>query len=121
MCDWLFKVTCNNISIIYVTAHRYAGGLKKLDLPLGSQATDILQDSLTCPSKHRHGTHLFTVIPTNRPISVAFYDAQGDRRTYSLLKPPGSPWGGEGGPSFVEFHSAVSDEKSEARAAILFF
>ena len=31
--DWLLNVTCNNISVIYVTAYRCAGGLKKkLDL-----------------------------------------------------------------------------------------
>ena len=30
-CDmnWLFNVTINDISVIYVTAHRCAGGLKK--------------------------------------------------------------------------------------------
>ena len=27
--DWLFNVTINDISVIYVTAHRCAGGLKK--------------------------------------------------------------------------------------------
>ena len=27
--NWLFNVTINYISVIYVTAHRYAGGLKK--------------------------------------------------------------------------------------------
>ena len=34
--NWLFNVTINDISVIYVTAHRCAGGLK-LDLRLGSQ------------------------------------------------------------------------------------
>ena len=35
--NWLFNVTINNISVIYVTAHRCAGGLKKkLDLRSGS-------------------------------------------------------------------------------------
>ena len=51
------------------------GGPKKLDLRSGSKAIDI---SLTCPSKHRHGANLFTVIPRNCSISVAFYDAHGD-------------------------------------------
>ena len=27
--NWLFNVTINGISVIYVTAHRCAGGLKK--------------------------------------------------------------------------------------------
>ena len=39
---WLFNVTINDISVIYVTAHRCAGGLKKkLDLRSGSHAIDI--------------------------------------------------------------------------------
>ena len=38
MVNWLFNViTINDISVIYVTAHRCAGGLKKLDLRSGSQ------------------------------------------------------------------------------------
>ena len=67
--NWLFNVTINDISVIYVTAHRCAGGLKKLDLRSGSQ-------------RHRHFVGFFnvlvlattrdhpfyTVIPTNRPI-----------------------------------------------------
>ena len=40
--NWLFKVTINDISVIYVTAHICAGGLKKkLDLRSGSHAIDI--------------------------------------------------------------------------------
>ena len=35
--NWLFNVTCNDISVIYVMARRCAGGLKKLDLRSGSQ------------------------------------------------------------------------------------
>ena len=35
--NWLFNVTINDISVIYVTARRCAGGLKKLDLRSGSQ------------------------------------------------------------------------------------
>ena len=38
----LFNVTINDISVIYVTAHRCAGGLKKkLDLRSDSHAIDI--------------------------------------------------------------------------------
>ena len=40
--NWLFNVTINDISVIYVTAHRCAGGpKKKLDLRSGSHAIDI--------------------------------------------------------------------------------
>ena len=47
--DWLFNVTINDISVIYVTAHRCAGGLKKkLDLRSGSQ-------------RHRHFVGFFNV------------------------------------------------------------
>ena len=36
--DWLLKVICNDISVIYVASHRSAGGLeKKLDLRSGFQ------------------------------------------------------------------------------------
>ena len=67
--DWLLKVSCNDISVIYVTAHRCTGGLKKLNLLSGSQ-------------RHRHfvwffnvpvhaptqGHPFYTAIPRNRPI-----------------------------------------------------
>ena len=67
----VFNVTCNDISVLYVTAHRCAGGLKKkLYIRSGSQ-------------RHRHFTGFFnvpvqaltryqpfcTVIPTHRPFS----------------------------------------------------
>ena len=48
----LFNVTINNISVIYVTAHRCAGGLKKLDLRSGSQ-------------RHRHFVGFF-----NEPVQT---------------------------------------------------
>ena len=41
MVYWLLYVTVDDISVIYVTAHRCAGGLKKVDLPSGSHAIDI--------------------------------------------------------------------------------
>ena len=42
MSEWLINVTINDISVIHVTAHRCAGGLKKeLDLRSGSHAIDI--------------------------------------------------------------------------------
>ena len=81
MVNWLFNVTINNISVIYVTAHRCAGGLKKkLDLRSGSQ-------------RHRHFVGFFNVpvlAPTREgppflygdsdtlPHLVAFYNHAGD-------------------------------------------
>ena len=47
--NWLFNVTINDISVIYVTAHRCARILKKnLDLRSGSQ-------------RHRHLVRFFNV------------------------------------------------------------
>ena len=52
--NWLFNVTINYISVIHVTAHRCAGGLKKkLDLRSGSQ-------------RHRHFIGFFNV-PVQAP------------------------------------------------------
>ena len=49
MMNWLFNVAINDTSVIYVTAHRCAGGLKKkLDLRSGSQ-------------RHRHFVGFFNV------------------------------------------------------------
>ena len=73
----LFNVTFNDISVTHVTAYRCVGGLKKLELRSGSHTIHISYGSLTRPSELRHVT-LFTVIPRNCPISVAFYDAHGD-------------------------------------------
>ena len=76
----VFNVTTNDISVIYVTAHRCAGGLKKkLDLRSGSQ-------------RHRHFVGFFNV-PVLAPDTgppflygdsdtpphlVVFYDHAGD-------------------------------------------
>ena len=35
--NWLFNITINDNSVMYVRVHRFAGGLKKLDLRSGSQ------------------------------------------------------------------------------------
>ena len=78
-CNCLFNVTINDISVIYVTAHRCAGGLKKFDLRLNSQ-------------RHRHFVGFFNVARTSTdtgppflygdsdtpPHLVAFYDHFGD-------------------------------------------
>ena len=51
--NWLFNVTINDISVVYVTAHRRAGGLKKLDLWSESP-------------RHRHFIEVFNV-PVQAP------------------------------------------------------
>ena len=55
----LFNVTVNNISVIYVTAHRCAGGLKKFDLRSGFHRHIHLKGFFNVPSEDRQGTTLF--------------------------------------------------------------
>ena len=68
--NWLFNVTINDISVIYVTAHRYAGGLKKkLDLRSGSQRHRHFVGFFNVPVLAPTRDHPFyTMIPTHRPI-----------------------------------------------------
>ena len=68
--EWLFNVTINDISVIYVTAHRCAGGLKKeLDLRSGSQRhrhfVGFFNVPVLAPTRDQP---FYTVIPTHRPI-----------------------------------------------------
>ena len=67
--NWLFNVTINDISVIYVTAHRCAGGLKKLDLRSGSQRhrhfVGFFNVPVLAPTRDQP---FYTVIPTHRPI-----------------------------------------------------
>ena len=92
--DWSFNVTCNDISVIYVTAHRCAGGLKKkLDLRSGSQRYRHFVRFFNVPVQAPTRGHHFYGYSEKLPYLVAFYDTLGIPRTYSHLKPPGSPWG----------------------------
>ena len=87
----LLKVTFNDISFIHVTAHRCAGGLKKkLDLRLGSYAIDIhFVGFFNVSVQATSWANLFTVIPRNQPILVAFYDTHGDRKDLFSSQTPG--------------------------------
>ena len=52
----LLNVTFNDISVIRVTAHRCAGGLKKLDLRSDSHAIDLnVPVQATTPGHHFYG------------------------------------------------------------------
>ena len=66
--NWLFNVTINDISVIYVTAHRCAGGLnKKLYLRSGSHArhfAGFFNVPVLAPTRDHP---FYTVIPTQRP------------------------------------------------------
>ena len=93
--NWLFNVTINDISVIHVTAHRCAGGLKKkLDLRSRSQRNRHFVGFFNVPVLAPTRDHPFyTVIPTHRPIQSPFTITLGIRRcTFSTC-----PHGG-GGP-----------------------
>ena len=65
--------TDTGISVIYVTAHRCAGGLKKLDLRSGSQRHRHFVGFFNVPVQARtRDQPFYTVIPRNRPHLVAF-------------------------------------------------
>ena len=72
--DWLFNVTINDISVIHVTAHRCAGGLKKyLDLRSGSQRHRHFVGFFNVPIQAPTRDNPFhTVIPTHRPNKSPF-------------------------------------------------
>ena len=75
----LLNVTFNNISVIYVTAPRCAGGLKKkLDLRLGSQRNRhfvrFFNMHVQAPTR---GHPFYTVISRNRPIKSPFTTGWG--------------------------------------------
>ena len=86
---WLFNVTFNDISLIYVTAHRCAGGMKrKLGLRSRSQRHRHFVGFFNVPVQApTRGHPFYMVIPRNRPHLVAFYDTLGIRRTLSRLNP----------------------------------
>ena len=87
--EWnlFLNVTCNNISIIYVTAQICEGGLKeKFDLRSGSQRRRHFVGFLNVPvqAQTKHWANILTFIPRNCPILIAFYDTHGDTEdTYS--------------------------------------
>ena len=87
--NWLFNVTINDISVIHVTAHRSAGGLKKkLNLRSGSQRqrhfVEFFNGPVQAPTRDQP---FYMVIPTHRPNLVAFYDTLGIRKTHSRFNP----------------------------------
>ena len=87
----LFNVTINDISVIYVTAHRCAGGLKKkLDLRSGSQRhrhfVGFFNVSVLAPTRDHP---FYTVIPTHRPFKSPFTITLGIRRCTFSTQPPG--------------------------------
>ena len=65
--NWLFNVTINDSSVIYMTAHICAGGPKKLDLRSGFQRhrhfVGFFEVPVLAPTRDQP---LYTLIPTHR-------------------------------------------------------
>ena len=73
--NWLFNVAINDISVIYVTAHRCAGGLKKKwDLRSGSQ-------------RHRHFVGFFNVPVLASTRDQPFYAVIPHKQEIPLKSP----------------------------------
>ena len=87
--NWLFNITINDISVIYVTAHRCAGGLKKkLDLRSGSQRHSHFVGFFNVPVQApTRGHPFYTVIPRNRPFSRLLRYPGDTEDTFSLILP----------------------------------
>ena len=92
--DWMHYVTCNDISAIYVTAHRYAGGLKKkFDLQSGSQRHKHLVGFLNVPVQAPTRDHTFygyseKLLHFNRLLQHAWWYGQS---ILDLTPPPPTP------------------------------
>ena len=83
----LFNVTINDISVIYVTAHRCAGGLKKkYDLRSGSQRhrhfVGFFNVPVLAPTRDQP---FYTVIPTHRPSNLLNLVPNHGTRILSLV------------------------------------
>ena len=92
--DWLFNVTCIGISVIYVTAHRCAGGLKKkMNLRSGSQRQRQFVGFVNVPVIAPTRPPFLYGYSEKPPHLVTFYDTLVIRRTFSRLNPSG-PHGG---------------------------
>ena len=90
----MFYVTCNDISVIYVTAYRGSDGLKRsCSYGRAPNAIDISQVSLTCSSYTDTGPPFIYGDYDTPPDLVVFFDTLGILKTYSRLKPPASSRG----------------------------
>ena len=72
--NWLFNVTINDISVIYVTAIRCTGGIEKeLDLRSGSQRQIHFVGFFNLPVQAPiRDLSFYTFFPRNRPIKSHF-------------------------------------------------
>ena len=86
--DWMRNVTCNDILVIFVTAHRCVGGLKKkFDLRPGSQRHRLFVGFFNVPVQALTQSKPFLGYSEKPLYLVDFYDTLGIRRTHSRLNP----------------------------------
>ena len=78
--NWFLCTQSTIFQLYYVTAHSYAAGLKKEVGPMVGLPRHIHFVWL-CPSEHRHGVILFTVIPRNRTHSIVQWDSINNIKT----------------------------------------
>ena len=110
VCVLEIYVTCNDISVIYVTAQMYRQTEEDVVRTVGPQRNGHFVGFFNVPAKHRHGATPFIRLfretggppflygySEKPPHLVAFYDTLGIRRTYSHLNtpPPRRPHGGK--------------------------
>ena len=74
MCVFVFYVTCNNISVIYVTTQMCSGLKKKLYLRSGFQYHRHFVGFFKCPSYTDTGSPFLYGYSEKPPHLVAFYD-----------------------------------------------
>ena len=75
----VFYVTCNDISVIYVTAQMCRRTKEEAVPTVGApNALDISQGSFTCPSYTDTGPPFLYGDSDTPPHLVAFYDTLGD-------------------------------------------
>ena len=85
--ELLFNVTINDISVIHVTAHRCAGGMKKKLYPRsGSRRHRHFVGFFNMPVQAPTRDQPFYTVIHTAPL-VAFYDTLGIRGTHSRLDP----------------------------------
>ena len=89
--DWLFNVTCNDSSVIHVTEHRYAGGLKKLNLRSGSQRHRHFVGFCNVPVQAPALANLLYGYSEKPPHLVAFTTSWGYGGHILDLPPPPLP------------------------------
>ena len=88
-----FNITGNNISVIYMAAHRCTVGLKKLDLRLGFQRYRHFVGFFNMPVQATTmGPPFLWLFWETAPFQSPFTTRMGIPRTYSHLKHPGGAY-----------------------------